>query len=185
MRILKHRIYVDLLIGVCGILIGLWLITRMVIGIVTFFEKYGLLWGAAFSIVGILLIVPFIGFISLFLFLLKPHAKMLNLSIFIDSSDAVVITTPSSEFKVRKINIKHILKNNLVTTIVWSQDNDPDSIKTFFVRKKYFPKAEYEFFIKQLSAYECFSDNAKENRKISAQHGLNHIFRKNKLEYEL
>jgi hypothetical protein len=157
----------------------------MVIGVGAFFEKYGLLWGMAFLIAGILLIVPFIGFISLFLLLLKPHTKMLNLSIYIDSSDAVVITTPSSEFKICKTSIKYILKNNLVTTIVWSQDNDQDSIKTFFVRKQYFPKAEYETFIKQLSAYECFSDNAKENRKISAQYGLNHIFRKNKLEREL
>jgi hypothetical protein len=122
---------------------------------------------------------------ALDMYFLKPHAKMLNFSVFIDDDGAVVITTPSSEFKICKSRIKHILKGNLVTTLVWSSDSNQNSFKTFFVRKQYFPKVEYENFIKELSTYESFSDDIEKNKKILIQHGLNHIFRKNKLEYEL
>jgi len=84
-----------------------------------------------------------------------------------------------------KKDLIHILKGNLATTIVWSPPDCSDSIKTFFVRKQYFPTKEYKIFIEQLSTYECFSDDNKEKTKIKKQLGLNSILRKNKLEKEL
>ena len=102
-----------------------------------------------------------------------------------DNDGGLVITNPSSEFKIHKPSIKYILNGSLATTIVWSPDDSQNSIKTFRVRKQYFSSKEYKKFISELSASECFSDDVKQNKKISVENGLDHIFRKNKLEFEL
>ena len=184
MKILKYRIYIDLLIGLYGILIGLWLTAKIIVGIVRFYENLGIIWGSIFAIAGIILVSPFIGLIYLCLSVLKPHAKMLNLSISMDDNGGLLITNPPSEYKIHKPNMKYILKGNLTTTIVWSPPDCPDSVKTFFVRKQYFPTKENKKFVGQLSAYECFSEDIEKNEKISTENGLRHIFRKNKLELE-
>lgn len=184
MKILKLRIYIDLLIGLCSILIGLWLIAIMVIGLVSFFERYGFVFGSIFSVIGIILTIPFIGFIYLFLSFLKPQAKMLNLSISIDNTGGLIIINPPSEFIIQKNDIMHILKKNMTIVIVWSSGNNRNLVKTFFIRKQYFPREEYIKFVNKLSTYKCFSSDVKENKNISAKYGLDHIFRKNKLENE-
>ena len=183
MRILKYRIFLDLFIGLCGVLMGLLLTVKMMIGIVSLFVSCGFLWGTIFSIVGILIIVSYISFMCFFFSFLKPHAKMLNLAVFIDNDD-LVINKPPSEFRIHKSSIKYVLKSNMATIIVWFCGNSQNQIKTFCVRKQYFLKQDYKDFMRELSTYRCFSDDTETNKKISVELGLNHIFRKNKLEFE-
>jgi len=185
MKILNRRIYFDLVAFTAGLLILAWLLVICFTGIVRFYENLGIIWGSIFAIAGIILVAPFIGIMCLCLPAFKTQIKMLNLSIFIDDNGGLLITNPPLEYRIHKSNIKHILKGDLATTIVWSPPDCSDSIKTFFVRKQYFPTKEYKKFIEQLSTYECFSDDNKENTEIRRQLGLNRIFRKNKLESEL
>lgn len=184
MKILNWRIYFDLVAFTAGLLILVWLLVICFTGIVRFYENLGIIWGSIFAIAGVILATPFIGIMYLCLPAFKTQIKMLNLSISIDDNGGLVINNPPIECKIHRSDIKHILKGNLATTIVWTPPDEPDSIKTFFVRKQYFQSKEYRNFVEQLSTYECFSDDIEKNRRISSENGLRHILRKNKLELE-
>ena len=185
MKIMKWRIYIDLFAFVIGVFFIILLSYICFSGIIRFYRDYGVLWGSILGLAGVILLIPFIGILLLLLSFLKQQFKMLNIFVSIDESGGVVITSPRSKFEIPRSNLKHILKGNLGTMIVWYLPYDPDKIKTFLVRKQYFRPREYKEFVDQLSKYDCFCENLEENKKISKEYGLRHIFRKNMLELEL
>jgi hypothetical protein len=183
-KILRWRVYIDLLGFPVALSFLIYLLVIIYAGIIRFYDNLGVVWGSFFAICAIVLVLPFVGLVYLCLSIFKTQVKMLNLSVSTDD-DRLLINNSKCKYEIHRSYFRRILKGNLGTTIVWSPSDHPTAMKTFFIRKQYFPSKEYKKIIEELSKFECFSDNEAENHKYRKKNGLDHIFRKNKLEYEL
>lgn len=184
MKIVNRKLYASLIPDAVSLSFFAWLLVILVANVVRFYEDYGVLWGSVFSALGSIFILMLVGLICLCLPRMVTRFKMRDLSILIDEQGGLAITNRLYDLQIPRSSIKHIMKNRQATTLVWFPDARPDWIRTFTVQKHLFPAAEYNHFVQVLSTYECFIDDREQIRTVSAEIGLDRVFRRETVQIQ-
>jgi hypothetical protein len=114
--------------------------------------------------------------------ILVQEKKKLNFEIKI-TSGYVILCLENKEISISIRDVMAVLSSNRQILFVWRIGHD--NIRTFSLRMEYFKKTDWDNLIEQLSQLKCFYDDEKKVRRFKKENKLDHIFRKNKLEYEL
>jgi hypothetical protein len=134
-----------------------------------------------FSSVWLVFCALWIGLLVTLAFAVKLLVKITRLSISIENN-SILISHNNREWQIPKEDIKYVLGGNKGTMLVWEAGM---GLKTFFLRKFYFTRKSYNEIMDFVSSLSEYQNDLKENTKTRSQLGLDHIFRKNKLENEL
>lgn len=178
----KQKILIEIISTSICILLGMVLLVPIIWNVYKLVNSYGIGFGLLLSSAGIVICILWFCLLLILFLSVKLLLKILHLSLNITENDCVVINHNCHEWRIPNEKIKYILGENTGAMLVWDKDGE---IKTFFIKKSYFTKISYEDIVTLLSNIGEYHSNKAEIIKIRKQLGLNHVFRKNKLEYEL
>lgn len=134
------------------------------------------------------LIVIFPTVIIFVMKLLKPvlflFREMKWFELFFQDKE-VVFAFKGKIFKIAKADIRFVLSERSRYIVGWNCDNCQNNIQTFEIRKSCFEKSVLEIMQKKFGSFIEVETEVEAIRKTKMKFGLNDIFRKNKLEYQL
>lgn len=134
--------------------------------------------------------VAIMGAIIIFLFLLMTLIliKMVRINYYLFSltisvlDDGIEITSKAGKYLIPRSDILHLFHYTIGVILVWRQVDSPI---TFHVRKSYFGNKTIKEMAGLLSRFEGYTEDQNQIKRISKSLKLNHIFRKNRYEYQL
>lgn len=177
----KQKIYMGTIFNSICILFGLIVLIPFLWNILKLVDDYGIGFGLLLSAAGIVLCILWLWLLFVLFLAIRLSVKILDLSIRIENN-SITINHNNREWQIAQEKIKYVLAGNTGTMLVWDNEGE---IKTFFAKKSYFTKNSYSDLMSLLSKLSGYYDDTGEKEKIRKKLGLNHIFRKNKLESEL
>ena len=144
------------------------------------------IWLEAIAHIGIAIMGVIIIF--LFIFMTVPMVKMirinyhlLSLTISI-SNDGIEITSKAGKYLIPRSDILHLFYSKTGITLVWKQGDAPI---TFDVQNNHFRNKTIKEMAGLLSNFEGYTEDKNQIKRISKNLKLDHIFRKNRYEYQL
>jgi hypothetical protein len=145
---------------------GIWLEAAALIGI---------------AVVGIIHILLFVFMIVTFVKIIRVHYHLFSLVVAV-LEDGIEIVSRSDKCFIPQSDIMHIFQYRTGITLVWKYDDSPI---TFYVRNNLFGGKTVKEMAGLLSRFEGYTDDENEIKHVRKSLKLNHIFRKNRYEYQL
>lgn len=179
--ICRQKIIIEIIFISTCILFGVILLIPFLWGVLRLIKDYGMGFGLLLSSAGIALCVLWLCLLFVLFLAVRLLMNILHLSVNAENN-SMTISHNNREWQIPQEKIKYVLVGNKGALLIWDKD---EKIKTFFVKKSYFTKSSYNDIMNFLSKLSGFCDDTAEKEKIRRQFGLNHIFRKNKLESAL
>jgi hypothetical protein len=127
-------------------------------------------------------------FISLFLFLfltsvffgyVNYHLSSTSISV---TDSGIEITNRSRQRTIARSDIVHIFKHSAGLTLVWKSEG---SLMTFFVTGRLFGTRATAGLAELIMEHEGYIDDIKQIKQIKKELRLDHIFRRNRYEYQI
>ncbi|NIP26778.1 MAG: hypothetical protein GWN67_20860 [Phycisphaerae bacterium] len=133
------------------------------------------------AIMGIIFIILYLFMTLFFIKMIRINYHLLSLAISI-FDDGIEITSKAGKFLIPKSYILHLFHYTTGVTLVWKQRDAP---VTFNVRNKHFGNKTIKEMAGLLSRFEGYTEDKNQIKRIRKNLKLDHIFRKNRYEYQL
>lgn len=178
----KPKIFWEMVFISISILLGAAIVLIPSIrGIPKLISNYGIGFGLLLSSAWIVFCILWGSLLVFLVFAVKLLAKTAHLSVNMENN-GITINHNNREWQIPYTDVKYVLESHRGAMLVWDTGK---GLKTFFLRRLYFTRKSYNEIIGFLSNLSGYQKDSKENVKTRKQLGLNHIFRKNKLECQL
>lgn len=144
------------------------------------------IWLEVVAHIGMAMIGAIIVF--LFLFITFSFIKMMRMNCHLFSltisvlDDGIEITSKAGKYLIPRSDILHLFHYTTDVTLVWKQGSAPI---TFHVRKSHFGNKTIKEMAGLLSRFEGYTEDQNQIKRIRKSLRLDHIFRKNRYEYQL
>jgi hypothetical protein len=130
---------------------------------------------------GIIFIILFLFMTLFFIKMIQINYHLLSLAFFI-LDDGIEITSKTGKCIIPRSDILHLFYYTTGLTLVWKQG---DATITFHVRNNHFGNKTLKEMAGLLSNYEGYTEDKNQTQRIRKKLKLDHIFRKNRYEYQL
>ncbi|MHC4460215.1 MAG: hypothetical protein ACYS6W_00930 [Planctomycetota bacterium] len=133
------------------------------------------------AIVGVICISLFIFATVLFVKMTWVYYHLFSLTVAV-LADAIEITTKASKCLIQESDIMYIFGYKTGITLVWKFGESP---MTFFITKNLFGTKAFKELSLLLGRFAAYTNDEYQIEKIRRSLKLNHIFRKNRYEFQL
>ena len=116
-----------------------------------------------------------------FIKMIRINYHLLSFTISI-LDDGIEMTSKAGKYLIPRSDILHLFYYTTGITLVWKQGNSPI---TFHVRNNHFGNITIKEMAGVLSNFEEYTEDKNQIQQIRKNLKLDHIFRKNRYEYQL
>ncbi len=132
------------------------------------------------AIMGIIIIFFFIFMILFSIKMIRINYHLLSLTISV-SDDGIEITSKAGQYLIPRSDILHLFHYTSGITLVWKKGDAPI---TFQINNNHFRNKTIKEMAGLLSNFEGYTKDKNQIKQISKSLKLDHIFRKNRYEYQ-
>jgi len=182
------RLTIDLCISLICVLFCVTQVLHFLLGVSkTIFVAFGSdIWLEAvayisIAMMGAIIIFFFIFTTVLFIKMIWINYHLLSLTISV-LDEGIEITSKVGKYLIPKSDILHLFHYTTGVTLVWKQGDAPI---TFHIRNNHFRNKTIKELAGLLSNFEGYTEDKNQIKRISKNLKLDHIFRKNRYEYQL
>jgi membrane-bound ClpP family serine protease len=133
------------------------------------------------AIMGAIFILLFLFMTLFFIKMIRINYHLFSLTISV-SDDGIEMTSKTGKYLISRSDILHLFYYKTGVTLVW---NHGDAPITFHVRNNHFGNKTIKEMAGLLSRFEGYTEDKNQIKRIRKSFRFDHIFRKNRYEYQL